>query len=74
MSRRLSDRIRKLCSDIVAARDEDVEPSLTELKSALREHTARLRKMAATKLADANLQPEERRSHTERRSDSEAAN
>lgn len=48
---RLEDRIRTLCADVVAAEDDHLEPSLTELKAALHEHTERLRKVAAAKLA-----------------------
>jgi hypothetical protein len=48
---RLEDRIRTLCADVVGAEDDHLEPSLTELKAALHEHTERLRKVAAAKLA-----------------------
>jgi hypothetical protein len=50
-SRRLEDRIRQLCADAVAAPASDLEPVITELKAALHEHTERLRKLAASKLA-----------------------
>lgn len=49
-SRRLEDRIRDLCAQVIAAREEDVGPAISELKSALREHNARLRQLAAAKL------------------------
>jgi hypothetical protein len=48
---RLEDRIRTLCADVVAAEGDHLEPSLSELKAALHEHTERLRKVAAAKLA-----------------------
>ena len=50
-SRRLEDRIRQLCAKAVAAPESDLEPVITELKLALHEHTERLRKLAALKLA-----------------------
>jgi hypothetical protein len=46
MLRRLEDRIRELCAMAVTAE----EPELAELQSALREHTKRLRRLAAAKL------------------------
>jgi hypothetical protein len=49
--RRLEDRIRQLCAKAVAAPESDLEPVITELKVALHEHTERLRKLAALKLA-----------------------
>ena len=49
--RRLEDRIRELCSRLVSAEDGDVEPLISELRSALREHNQQLRKLAAAKLA-----------------------
>jgi len=49
-SRRLDDRIRELCAKVVAATEEEVEPAISELQAALREHTSRLRKLAVTKL------------------------
>jgi hypothetical protein len=48
---RLEDRIRTLCAHVVAAEEANLEPSLSELKAALHEHTERLRKIAAAKLA-----------------------
>jgi hypothetical protein len=50
-SRRLEDRIRELCAKAVAAPESDLEPVIGELKVALHEHTERLRKLAALKLA-----------------------
>jgi hypothetical protein len=49
-SRRLEDRIRELCAKVIVAREEEVGPAIAELKSALHEHNARLRKLAAAKL------------------------
>ena len=49
-SRRLEDRIRDLCAKAVDAETEDFQPVLEELKAALREHTERLRQLAARKL------------------------
>jgi hypothetical protein len=49
-SLRLEDRIRELCGKAVAAAPEEFTPILEELKDALHEHTAHLRKIAAEKL------------------------
>ncbi|MBZ5684616.1 MAG: hypothetical protein LAP86_06230 [Acidobacteriia bacterium] len=49
-SRRLDDRIRDLCAKVATSKGDDYEPSLSELKAALRGHTDRLRKMAAESL------------------------
>ena len=63
MLRRLEDRIRELCASAVTAEEPELETILSELQSALREHTARLRKLAAAKLTtlDENVQEERRR-------------
>jgi len=50
-SRRLEDCIRELCAKAVDADAEDFQPAIEELKVALREHTDRLRELAAKKLA-----------------------
>lgn len=50
-SRHLEDHIRDLCAKAIAAPETELEPALSELKSALREHTARLRQMVAENLA-----------------------
>jgi hypothetical protein len=50
-SRRLDDRIRMLCAKAASAEPAEVEAILRELKAALAEHTSRLRKLAARKLA-----------------------
>lgn len=50
LSRRLDDRIRDLCAKVARSKGDDYEPSLSELKAALREHTDRLRRMAAESL------------------------
>ena len=49
-SRRLDDRIRELCVRAASAPPSEAEAILEELKAALAEHTARLRKLAAKKL------------------------
>jgi hypothetical protein len=51
-SRRLDDRIRELCHRVVASGEDELEPLIAELKSALGEHNLRLRKLAAAKLAN----------------------
>jgi hypothetical protein len=44
----LERRIRELCTQAIAARDADkLQPILSELKEALREHTARLQSILA---------------------------
>jgi hypothetical protein len=50
-SRRIDDRIRDLCTKVACSEGSDYEPTLSELKVALRQHTDRLRKMAAETLA-----------------------
>jgi hypothetical protein len=50
-SRRLEDRIRELCAKAVAADSSELSAIFSELKSALHEHSERLRKLAAEKLA-----------------------
>ena len=50
-SRRLEDRIRELCSKAVAADDSaNFREVMRELREALREHSNRLRELAARKL------------------------
>ena len=51
-SRRLEDRIRELCSRALSASGAELEPLISELQAALREHNSRLRKLAADKLAN----------------------
>lgn len=42
---RMEDRIRRLCSQILAtSKDEEIEPLLVELREALRQHIERLRR------------------------------
>lgn len=49
-SRRLEDKIRKLCADAVATTDpSQLNEILEQLAQALREHTDRVRKMAAAR-------------------------
>jgi hypothetical protein len=50
-SRRIDDRIRDLCAKVASSQANDYEPTLLELKAALRQHTDRLRKMAVESLA-----------------------
>ncbi|PYX70086.1 MAG: hypothetical protein DMG78_19950 [Acidobacteria bacterium] len=50
-SRRIDDRIRDLCAKVARSDGNDYEPTLSELKAALREHTDGLRKMAVESLA-----------------------
>jgi hypothetical protein len=61
--RRLEDRIRELCAKTLIARGPELQPVLADLKSALHEHTERLRQSAVLKLVSAeNNSPPERRS------------
>jgi hypothetical protein len=46
----LEDRIRELCSEVVAAKETELEPILSELRAALREHDRFVRLMAAPAL------------------------
>jgi hypothetical protein len=49
-ARRLEDRIRKLCLDAVDATEPaELNPILEKLTSALRDHTAHVRRLAATR-------------------------
>jgi hypothetical protein len=62
-SRRLDDRIRELCSQALIASNSELDTILSNLRSALRDHAARLRKLAVKKLVRAeNGQPQDRRS------------
>ena len=50
-SRRLEDRIRELCAKAVAKEDPaDFHEVMQKLRESLREHTSRLRELAARKL------------------------
>jgi hypothetical protein len=50
-SRRLDDRIRALCAEVVATGEEGrFELAISKLQSALREHNERLRRLALAKL------------------------
>lgn len=60
-SRRLEDHIKDLCSKIVTVREDDLEPVLSELKSALHKHNTKLRRLAAEKLTGLEPPPSERR-------------
>ena len=50
-ARRLEDRIRELCGRAVTAQDSELAAVFTALQLALREHTDRLRELAAMRLA-----------------------
>lgn len=50
-SRDLESRIRDLCAKVITVPEPELAPLLSELKSALHEHSARLRKMAAQTFA-----------------------
>ncbi len=52
-SPRSEDYIRELCARAVKAEHCDLEPILEELKTALHEHTERLRKLAFETLSPA---------------------
>jgi hypothetical protein len=60
-SRRIDDRIRDLAAKVVTSEGNDYKPALSELKAALREHTDRLRKMAAESLAKKAAPSKDRR-------------
>jgi hypothetical protein len=47
----LDERIRELCAKVIAAKGADLEPAIAELNNALREHSQKLREMAAEKLS-----------------------
>lgn len=50
-SKRLEDRIYTLVEKAIAAQNpEELESVITELRAALKEHTERIRKLAASKL------------------------
>jgi hypothetical protein len=49
-SRRLEDHIIELCAKVIVAPETELEPVLSELKTALREHNVKLRRLAAEKL------------------------
>ena len=61
MNRRLQDRIRELCALAVACHDDERDLILAELRSALHEHTARLKRKAVLKLVEHEDGFEERR-------------
>ncbi len=50
-TRRLDDRIRELCERVLAASDDELEPAISELRTAFQEHISRLRQMVAENLA-----------------------
>jgi len=48
--RTLDDRIRQLCARVIATREKDLGPAISDLRAALHEHTQRLRRLAVGKL------------------------
>lgn len=60
-SRRLEDHIKDLCAKIIAAPESELEPVLSELKSALHDHSIKLRRLAAEKLTGVEPPPSDRR-------------
>jgi hypothetical protein len=48
---RQDEHIRKLCAKVIAANDAELEPAIAELNNALREHSQKLRELAAEKLS-----------------------
>jgi uncharacterized protein YfcZ (UPF0381/DUF406 family) len=46
----MHDRIRELCAKVVMADASEIEPVITELRAALRDHARFLRNMAAESL------------------------
>jgi hypothetical protein len=61
-SRRLEDRIRELCTKVVASKDSDeLHTILPELRGAIHEATERIRLQAATILTKRPVVPKERR-------------
>jgi hypothetical protein len=61
-SRRLDDRIRKLCAKVASSRDPDeLNEALPELKSAIHEAIERLRNRAAVVLSGRRDVPPDRR-------------
>ena len=50
MHRRLEDRIRELCSLALTAQESELDAILSALRSTLREHVERLRRLAAARL------------------------
>jgi hypothetical protein len=62
VNRRLADQIRELCALAISTRhDDEREMILAELRSALHEHTARLKRKAVLKLVEREDGFEERR-------------
>jgi hypothetical protein len=62
VNRRLADRIRELCALAVVARhDDERDLILAELRSALHEHSERLKKTAVLKLVEHEDDRQERR-------------
>lgn len=67
-ARRLDDRIRKLCTEAIAAEDSaGVKSILHDLQSAIHQCTQRLRNRATAILTGHNLPPERRKNSRDRR-------
>jgi hypothetical protein len=66
MLRRLEDRIRSLCCKALTAGDRESDAVFRDLRSALHQHTERLRQLAALKLVSAKegIPPERRSGQT----------
>jgi hypothetical protein len=59
-NQRLEDHIRELCDRVASSRESECEPAIIELRVALQEHTRRLRRLAAEKLAPIKSSVKER--------------
>ena len=53
----LEDRIRELCAKAVASDDHDVQSVISELRSAMREHIQKVRRIAAQQFAGGKSNP-----------------
>jgi hypothetical protein len=63
MLRRLENRIREQCSEALTAPEPELATIFSNLKSALHEHTERVRQLVAARLAsDKDAHRQERRS------------
>jgi len=64
-SRRLDDRIKKLCRQISESPSADADPLLEELQAAIREKIETLRRMAAVQLIEGKSATELRKKPSE---------
>jgi transcription elongation factor GreA-like protein len=60
-SRRLEDRIRELCAKVTLVHGSELNTALDELKTALNEHSKKVRKIAAEGLLSEYSRPERRK-------------